>query len=102
MRFSFFLFLLLLLFFTTKSTGQKLDCSYRNYTIKDGLPANLIFDLSEDKDGYVWIATSGGLSRFDGKNFVNFDNHTNPDFFEDNYIYSIYEFGEKLLYFMSS
>jgi ligand-binding sensor domain-containing protein len=44
----------------------------RQYTIADGLPSNYIYDLVEDNNGFLWIATDNGVSRFDGKYFKNF------------------------------
>lgn len=44
----------------------------RQYTLDDGLPDNRIADLIEDGEDTVWIATLGGLSRFDGREFATF------------------------------
>ncbi|MEO7308547.1 MAG: histidine kinase [Ferruginibacter sp.] len=44
----------------------------KTYTAKDGLPSSYILNTYEDKAGYLWIATSNGLSRFDGKYFTNY------------------------------
>ncbi len=41
----------------------------RQLTVADGLPSNAIHGLAEDADGYLWLATSDGLARFDGVNF---------------------------------
>ncbi|MFA6262089.1 MAG: histidine kinase [Bacteroidia bacterium] len=43
-----------------------------HYTTKDGLPSSTIYDITQDADGYIWIATEAGVSRFDGKTFRNF------------------------------
>ncbi len=43
-----------------------------NYTIKDGLPSNEVFDLIQDKKGFIWISTDKGVSRYDGYKFENF------------------------------
>lgn len=42
------------------------------FTINEGLPSNHVYDICEDKDGFLWIATNNGVSRFDGKNFLNY------------------------------
>ena len=42
-------------------------------TSADGLPSNVVRGLAQTPDGFLWIATFGGLSRFDGDRFVNFD-----------------------------
>lgn len=37
-----------------------------NLTQEDGLPSNEVYDLLQDNRGYIWIATDGGLARYDG------------------------------------
>ncbi len=55
----------------------------RQITVADGLPSNRINGLTEDRSGYLWIATSDGLARYDGIGFRIWrneqglrDNHT--------------------------
>ena len=49
-----------------------LDCIFEHYSSEDGLPHNSIADIHQDRDGYIWLCTWSGLSRFDGRNFVNY------------------------------
>lgn len=42
------------------------------YGIHDGLANNIVFDIKQDKDGYIWFATEEGLSKFNGVDFVNY------------------------------
>ncbi|MDB4796644.1 hypothetical protein OAG77_00440, partial [bacterium] len=46
---------------------------WRKYTMRDGLPSNLVYDLQFTDDGMLWIATRGGLVRFDGQDFITLD-----------------------------
>lgn len=39
-----------------------------------GLSQGLINDMIQDKEGFIWIATKGGLNRYDGYNFKIFTN----------------------------
>src|SRR5438876_5897654 len=41
------------------------------YTTADGLASNTIHDIVADSRGFLWFATSEGLSRFDGYSFSN-------------------------------
>jgi signal transduction histidine kinase/ligand-binding sensor domain-containing protein len=43
-----------------------------NYGIEDGLPDNNIWASAIDKQGNIWFATSGGLSKYDGIGFTNY------------------------------
>lgn len=40
---------------------QRVDASH-------GLPQNIVYDLEQDEEGYLWIATGEGLARYDGAN----------------------------------
>ncbi len=42
------------------------------YTTKNGLPSNLVYDIVEDGNGFIWFATNRGIAKFDGKNFKVF------------------------------
>ncbi|ROU04939.1 hybrid sensor histidine kinase/response regulator [Lysobacter enzymogenes] len=41
----------------------------RQLTVADGLPSNTINRIAEDRHGYLWIATSEGLARYDGTGY---------------------------------
>ena len=38
----------------------------------NGLPSNSVFDIHQDKQGFMWFATGKGLCRYDGTNFKLF------------------------------
>lgn len=40
---------------------------------EDGLGAAWVRDITEGRDGFLWIATANGLSRFDGRGFRQFE-----------------------------
>ena len=44
----------------------------------DGLPQNTVHAIHQTKDGYLWLATDGGLVRFDGQEFTVFDRQNAP------------------------
>lgn len=58
--------------------GQALaEHNFDHYSIASGLSNNTISGIAQDKRGYVWIGTAGGLNRFNGSRFVQF--HSNDD-----------------------
>lgn len=44
--------------------------SVTSWTRRDGLPPGAIYAIAQDGDGYLWVGTDAGLSRFDGTRFV--------------------------------
>ena len=47
--------------------------SLARWTAAEGLPVDGVSALAFTPDGYLWIATSDGLARFDGLRFATFD-----------------------------
>ena len=37
--------------------------------VEDGMSSNYVVSVTQDKKGYLWIATESGLNRFDGRQF---------------------------------
>lgn len=56
-----------------RSSGQ-----FRVYRQTDGLASDMIFKITEDQQGYLWLGTMNGLSRFDPKT-QRFRNYTTDD-----------------------
>jgi len=71
----------------------------KNYTTKDGLPSNQVYQVVQDSKGYMWFATDYGVSRFDGYKFTNFDS---KDGLPDNTVFEIYEDYKGRIWFISS
>ena len=42
------------------------------WTLEDGLPTSTVQNIAQTPDGYLWLATTGGLARFDGRRFEVF------------------------------
>lgn len=50
----------------------------RHFTDEDGLPQNSVKGIVPDKNGFLWLATENGLTRFDGNYFLNFNSDNVP------------------------
>ena len=46
--------------------------SFIQYSLKEGLAQTQVRCIQQDKQGYVWIGTLGGASKFNGNQFVNY------------------------------
>lgn len=69
----FWLLFFLNLFVVQNNLGQ----SVRLLNTDDGLSNNIIFDIEQDDQGFLWFATENGLNRYDGYSFKKFQNITN-------------------------
>ncbi|MBW6478943.1 MAG: response regulator [Bacteroidales bacterium] len=45
------------------------ELSFRQLSVNDGLSQNSAVSVTQDNDGFLWIATQEGLNRYDGKEF---------------------------------
>ncbi len=50
----------------------------RSWDQDRGLPSSRVNAVARTTDGYVWVATGGGLARFDGVQFTSFDSVNTP------------------------
>ena len=46
--------------------------AFRQYSTDTGLSSSEIYDILQDREGYVWISSDNGVSRFDGYGFRNY------------------------------
>lgn len=51
----------------------------RRISTADGLSTNTVYDIKQDKRGYIWMGAAYGLCRYDGYSFVNMLELNNPD-----------------------
>lgn len=51
----------------------------RTWTTINGLQSNSVYTMMQDRDGYIWIGTTNGLSRFDGYSFLPINNSLSPN-----------------------
>lgn len=45
---------------------------FDHITTKDGLSNNSVNAILKDSQGFLWVGTSDGLNRYDGRNFISF------------------------------
>ena len=68
----------------------------RRLTVRDGLPSAYINKITQRHDGFIWIASKGGLSRFDGKNFSNYQINTNSGLISNDVLSLLEDHQQKL------
>ncbi len=72
---------------------------WKTYRYVDGLASNQVLALLQDKEGAIWVGTSGGVSRFDG---VSWKTYTIKNGLADNRVYAILQDKEGAIWFGTS
>lgn len=62
--------LLLVLFFSASGSAQ--NYFFDTYGVSNGLAQSTVFDILQDNNHYIWLGTRAGVSRFDGRRFINY------------------------------
>jgi len=50
--------------------AQQPQISFEHFTSENGISSDRITDITQDKFGFLWVATTDGLNRFDGRSFT--------------------------------
>ncbi len=91
------IYLIIYILFGTVAVPQAQEAYADRYnityvTMDDGLQSNFIDDLYKDSRGFLWISTGGGgLSRYDGYDFVHYSTNTLHNKLRSNFIRHVSE-----------
>lgn len=58
--------------------------SITQYNIADGLLENNVLDIKQDRYGFIWIATTSGVNRYDGRKFLSYHKDSDNRLSNDN------------------
>ncbi|HRQ48948.1 MAG TPA: two-component regulator propeller domain-containing protein [Agriterribacter sp.] len=85
-------YLLLLVSLCWNRVTAQTGSGYETISTAQGLSQGMIFDLLQDKEGFIWVATKNGLNRYDGYSFKVFSNDPyNPHSLSSNTIRKLFE-----------
>ena len=59
----------LIVIFLLPISGLTQTYQFSKYGIDEGMSNKFTYTINQDRQGFLWIGTGNGLSRFDGKNF---------------------------------
>lgn len=81
--------LLSLLFFT--HSDHLLSQAFRHFSIQEGGPAVTVLGVTQDKQGFIWVASSNGLFRYDSRVFKKYKyDKDNPSSIISDYIENVF------------
>ncbi len=87
------------LLFALPGNGQHRIGDFMAYGNNQGLPASLYYSVLQSSDGYLWIGSSSGLVRFDGKRYkVFFSAYADTNSLADNIIVDLAEDDQQNLW----
>lgn len=86
-------YILILVFLLSQLIGYSQQYYFARYSSNDGLPHSRVNDLMQGKEGYLWLATNMGFSKFDGHKFQNY---SFKDGFADNKVTCVLELDTAL------
>lgn len=65
--------------FALESEREVTQYAHEHWGAAEGLPHYAVMDITQGPRGYLWLATYGGLVRFDGVSFYVFNKTNTPD-----------------------
>lgn len=77
--------------------GQMRFSTYETCSVNQGLVGNNVQDIVQDPQGFIWVATLSGVSRYDGYHYINFNHASHSKFFKDNAVHQLVLRGHRLL-----
>jgi serine phosphatase RsbU (regulator of sigma subunit)/ligand-binding sensor domain-containing protein len=67
---------IIFLFLTAAGFSQN-NLVFEHYSVQNGLPNPTVYEVLQDKYGFLWIGTGDGLCRYDGYDFKVYKNNPN-------------------------
>jgi diguanylate cyclase (GGDEF)-like protein/PAS domain S-box-containing protein len=72
---------------------------FEHISIAEGLSQSYVYDITQDNNGFIWIATQDGLNRYDGKKFVYYRHDgTDKSSIANNFIRKIFIDKENIMW----
>lgn len=79
-------------------TPLSVEYNFRNYTVDNGLPSSETYDVEQDNEGNIWIATDRGVVKYDG---YKFRYYTRKDGLVDDVVLQLYKDPFGKIWFIS-
>ena len=91
--------LICLLIFWTGTLSASPYFSFKKYQVEDGLSHNTVWCALQDSYGFIWLGTSDGLNRYDGRGNKVYRNVLNEKFsLENNFVEALIVLYSQILH----
>lgn len=82
-----------------KGASSQGNLRFEHLTVEDGLPHATVLGVLQDRQGFMWFSTADGLSRYDGREFKNFQHdHNNPNSLSNNNTFALLESSDGVIW----
>jgi signal transduction histidine kinase/ligand-binding sensor domain-containing protein len=68
---------------TTAHSQTSANLGHQSWSTENGIPQSSVHQVFQSEDGYIWIATEGGVARFNGTTFKVFNHESDSAFIND-------------------
>jgi signal transduction histidine kinase/ligand-binding sensor domain-containing protein/DNA-binding response OmpR family regulator len=106
MKHTIFTFLLIFFFlfsFQTIEIYAESRINFQQISLKEGLSNSSVFDILQDKQGCLWLATGNGLDKYDGYKFTTYiHKRDDQNSLQDNTLWSLHTNDENKLWIGTS
>src|SRR3954467_12848342 len=51
------------------------EVRFERISVSEGLSQSTVFSITQDRQGFLWLATEDGLNKFDGYRFIHYRHH---------------------------
>ncbi len=87
------IFCLLILFsFNQNTNAQNEQLRFEHLGLEDGLSNENVTAILQDRKGYIWLGTMGGLNKYDGYSFTKYQfDPFDSNSLSQNLVYTIWE-----------
>ena len=85
-------FILFFLFLQLQIYPQTSNITFEHFSVAQGMNEPLIEHVIQDRNGYIWFASWGGLEKFDGYKFKLYEHDpNNPQSIDKAFVQTLYE-----------
>ena len=85
-------FVLFFLFLQLQIYSQQSNITFEHFSIDQGMYETNINSVIQDKTGYLWFGTWGGIEKYDGYNFTAYKQEPdNPNSIKNQFVNTLYE-----------
>jgi len=79
--------------------SQKVNITFEHFSVAQGMSEPIVYSVIQDRDGYLWFGSWGGIEKFDGYRFKAYKHEPhNPNSIDNAFVRTLYEDSEGIIW----